>query len=248
MPSEGPDPFPLAVAMANVRVALPMVDNLGRTGDARDLHQLVDTLAAGARAAFPESLCKAGCSDCCYYPTSLFNVKRTEWDAIVRYIEANWSVERRQAFVERFWHEHGPYVWRLRILGYLVGIPLPVFPEPQSVPAACPFLEADRCSIYPARPTQCRAFGHFSVQYWWRRQPLLYGCLEQVKRLRTALQEPGRAQLPSLNPLEWKLWGLAFGPKRLLALWVAKTWPRRTIFEALNARLVSMKARQVLPK
>lgn len=229
---------PLAVALTRVRAVLPMADNLGISGDDRDLYQLVDRVTDGVRAAFPESLCRSGCSACCHYPTSLFNVTGSEWEAIVRHVETAWEPERLERFRTRFWREHGPYMRRMRVLGALVSFPLPVFPRPGSIPPACPFLEDDRCSIYPARPTHCRAFGHFTIQYWWRKTPFIYGCLKQIATLKEALAAPGRPQLPSLNPLDIKLWGLARGKARLLALWTARTWPepRRRWFSGAGRR------------
>ncbi len=219
----------LALTLSQVRSVLPTADNLGATQDDRDLYHLIDTVSDGVRSAFPGSRCQAGCSACCHYPVSLFNVAPAEWKAIARHIETTWDRERLLGFVERFWREHGPALFKMRVLGFLVTLPLPIIPRESAIPPACPFLEDDRCAVYPVRPAHCRSFGHFTVHYWWRRTPFIYGCLEQIARLREALARPGQAPLPSLNPFDVKLWGLAPGKGKLLALWTARTWPRRTL-------------------
>jgi Fe-S-cluster containining protein len=227
----GPDPASLAAAMAQVRVELPVVDSLP------DLYALVDDLADGVRAAYPESLCKAGCSGCCHYPAGLFTASRQEWDVILEHVRNHWSPERIGGFVRRFWDTHGRYLARLRAVEWLMEFPLPVNARREAVPLACPFLEDDRCTIYAVRPVYCRCFGQFSFKYWWKREPIVYGCDMQVEHLEPITRQPGRAKLPSFNPLFNKRFALSYRSTRhLLAIWVAKQWPRKWLATSFVAQ------------
>jgi len=222
------DPAPLAAAMQRVRVALPMVDNLGRTRDDRDLYAHIDDLADGAKAAYPEALCKPGCSGCCKYPAALFTASEAEWGAILDHIAATWPAERIAGFVRRFWASHGPHLRRLEAAEWLMELPFSINPTRAALPLSCPFLEGDRCEIYPVRPTFCRCFGLFTFKYWWQREPTIYSCEEQSDHLEPIVRRPGRARLPSFNPISERRFKLSRrGKRHLLALWVAARWPRR---------------------
>ncbi len=228
LPDGSPDGAPLASALERVRVALPMVDNMGLSRDDRDLYTHIDDLAEGAKAAYPESLCKAGCSACCHYPAGLFTASRAEWEAIYDHIAETWPAEQVVRMVRRFWDGHGPFIRRLKAIEWLMEFPLPVNAKREAVPLACPFLESDRCTIYAARPTFCRTFGQFTFKYWWQREPTLYGCDKQTEHLEPILRRPGRARLPSFNPIFHKRFVLSQkGKRHLLSLWVAARWPRR---------------------
>ncbi len=224
----GPDSAPLAGAMEDVRVALPMVDNMGRTQDQSDLYTLIDLLASGVKEAYPESLCKAGCSSCCQYPPALFTVTRQEWEAMLAYVTREWSAERIGRLVTRFWGSHGPYMRRLKVIEWLMEFPLPVNAKRKAVPLECPFLEDERCSVYPVRPVYCRSFGSFTYKYFWTPEPFVYGCQEQSDLLGPITRRPGRARLPSFNALFNKRFFLSRGGKRrLLSMWLARQWPKK---------------------
>ncbi|MBM3266349.1 MAG: hypothetical protein FJZ01_01770 [Candidatus Sericytochromatia bacterium] len=231
-----PDPAPLMAALREVAVALPMVDNLGRTGDATDLYPWLDRLAAGARTLYPEIPCGAGCSACCHYPVSLYTIAEAEWRPMADLVARKWPRERLEAFVRRFWGSHGPYLWRLRVLNFLMEIPLPVVARREAIPLACPFLEDDRCAVYAARPAIARAFGLFSFKHFFLRKPVPYGCDLTRERLDPVLAIKDRPGLPSFNPFFGVRGALARGPRRFIPLWVAREWPRSWLREATSGR------------
>lgn len=221
---------PIPQALARVKEALPACDNVGRTGDARDVYHHLDDLASAVAAQFPESLCKAGCSACCYYPVGLFTTGVTEWNVIRRHIETHWSPERQAAFVERFRRRY-PF-WALALVGALQNSVLGLVagaPWISKLKLSCPFLEDGRCSVYAARPYQCRSFGLFACRSGFSKAPKLYACAEQGGALWAPLSDPARGgvQLPVLNPLVRRLKRFcAKGPQLALPLWVAG-WARR---------------------
>lgn len=223
-----PDPAPLAEAYAFVREHLPQADNLGRTGDERDYYTHLDKLSEGVSKTFPESFCRSGCSACCHYPVGLFTISRTEWNVIRRHIETEWSEADRQDFIARFnarfsW-------WWLFVLGHLQNSLMTLLVTAnwvQKQKIACPFLKDDRCSVYAARPYQCRTFGHFSARQWPFKQPKIYACSEQGDNLLQLLDRKGpQFQLPVMNPIVRQIRRLCQGPRQSLPMWVAG-WVRR---------------------
>ncbi len=221
------EPHPLGDAMEAARTDLPRVDNMGVTGDARDLFAVTDRLSAAIQQAFPESLCGAGCSACCQYPVGLFDIDRAEWEVIRRHIREAWTPRERSEFLERFERDFGPYRLKLRILDALMTFPLPVTSRPEGLPLACPFLKDDRCSVYAARPIVCRTFGLYSVLRSGRKESHLYACEKQAVTLNEALSKEGpRIMPPSVNPIRLALVRFLSFKARLIPLWVWQDFPR----------------------
>jgi Fe-S-cluster containining protein len=222
------DPAALAEAMAVVREALPEADNFGETGDARDWYHLLDTLTAGVEAAFPQSLCRAGCSSCCHYPVGLFTLTYSEWRVIERHLEQAWSEADREALVARYEATYTGF-WRVlislvqrNIASLLLAAPLL-----EAKRLACPLLVNDRCGVYPARPFPCRTFGLFMTRTLGK-QPRIYACGVQGEQLGAwmAGSEP-QLQLPVLDPIARAIRLRCQGPKLALPLWVGIWVARR---------------------
>lgn len=225
---EPPDAAPLAEAMAYVRERLPEAENLGETGDAKDYYHHLDKLAEGVSRTFPKSFCKAGCSGCCYYPVGLFTISFTEWEVIRRHMEAEWTDADRADFVARYQATFTTF-WKF-VLGQLqnsfVGLLLTA-PFVQRARIPCPFLKDERCSIYAARPYQCRTFGLFAARPAVNKEPKVYACNLQGDNLLAQLRHGGpQIQLPVMNPIVIKIKKLCRGPRLALPIW-AGIWVRK---------------------
>lgn len=216
----------LALALERCRVALPMADNVGRTGDDRDVYRLLDDVAAGVRDLLPESLCHQGCDGCCHYPQAFFNVHADEWQLICDHLLERWPTERLARFLERFGRAvRAVGVSRLKLAQRLLDLPFRLGPLPGTSLEACPFLEAGGCSIYEVRPWKCRAFGWFSYRRALTRKLDVYACDMQAEALATPGPEP-RPSLPSATPFHTRLWQLLAPEARSLPLWILRTWPK----------------------
>lgn len=229
---ELPDPAPLAEAMAYVRENLSQAENLGQTGDAKDYYHHLDVLAEGVAKSFPTSFCKAGCSGCCYYPVGLFTLTYSEWIVMRHHMDEVWTESQRLAFAARY-RVNWPDAWRFVISmlqNSFVGV-LVTAPALYRARKACPFLLDNKCSIYAARPYQCRTFGLFAARTLGR-DPKVYACNMQGENLLTQLTRSGpQLQLPVMNPIVLKIRRLCRGPKLSLpiwaGIWVEKRYPIR---------------------
>jgi Fe-S-cluster containining protein len=226
--AQDPTTTPLAEAYDFVREHLPKADNLGGSGDERDFYTHLDRLSEGVSKTFPESFCRKGCSACCHYPVALFNITLTEWNVMRRHMETAWTDDERAEFVARFRKTFKGF-WLL-LFSYLQQSALMLTMTARPVwsrKIACPFLKDDACSIYAARPYQCRTFGHFSARQWPFKQPKVYACSDQGENLLALLRRAGpQFQLPVMNPIIIKLRKLCSGPRMSLPLWVAG-WVRQ---------------------
>lgn len=211
----------VAEAVRAFRSKLRDVDNLGETGDARDVLTHLEALTAAVKGCQPTSLCTAGCSACCDSETAVFDVSPAEWRMIEKHMRTAWTPAQREAFEARFAKEHAP---RLGAYRWLSAIR---FFEPVSDRHfakhlyRCPFLEDGRCSVYAARPLACRMYGFYAVRSKWYQAPGVYACNDQAARLRQARPEAPLA-LPSVNMVVAGVKRLLRGPKRILPLWIAK--------------------------
>ncbi|HEY9722285.1 MAG TPA: YkgJ family cysteine cluster protein [Oscillatoriaceae cyanobacterium] len=211
-----------------MREHLSEADNIGRTGDARDFYAHLDRLSEGVKQTFPQSFCKAGCSGCCHYPVGLFTITFTEWQVMRDHMENVWSEADRQDFVERFRARfRGGWLQLFTMLQNSLFLLMLAAPFLERRRIACPFLKDNNCSIYAARPYQCRTFGHFAARPWLGKQPKIYACHMQGQNLHNALQRSGpQFQLPVMNPIVIKLRKLCRGPRLSLPLW-ASIWVRK---------------------
>lgn len=211
---------PVGEAIRTFRDRLGAVTNLGETGDAHDLYVLLDELVTAVKAAYPGSLCKAGCSGCCDSSTAIFDVSPTEWARIETHMRSVWTDADREAFAARFDAEQAP---RLRAYRLLSAIR---FFEPLAdrhfaqQPYRCPFLVAGRCSVYAARPLACRMYGHFATRPRWYSAPAIYACRAQADYY-SEVRETETLHLPSAETVLARAKRFLKGRVRILPLWVA---------------------------
>ncbi|MNX86787.1 Flagellin N-methylase [compost metagenome] len=214
-------------ALDQARDGIGRTQNMGRSGDERDLFVHLDRLSQAVVETYPQSLCFSGCGRCCHYPTGFFDISYQEWELLRRHMEAEWSPERRERWLARFWREHGPRMWRVRCFEWLMSTSLPLFPTRDALPLACPFLEEGRCSVYAARPFVCRTFGHFSAKLTPWSQPHVYACSAQGELLEGLMAAEGpQVMLPDLSPWQLRKYAFISGKKRVIASWIARTYPR----------------------
>lgn len=214
------DPAPLLEALDFVREHQDTADHFGGTGDGRDLYHLIDRLSDGVSRSF-RSYCRAGCGSCCHYPIAMFTTTFTEWDVVRRYIETEYTTAQRVALVRRYRATFTGF-WRF-VLTFLqrstVSLVLTA-PVVHRAQIACPFLVDGSCSVYPARPYQCRTFGLFAVRTFGH-APKVYACNVQGENLLSQVEAAGpQVQLPVSNALAKRIRRLCEGPQLALPIWV----------------------------
>lgn len=241
--TQEPEANPLAQALLLVRQQVAEADNMGYSRDERDLFHVIDELSQAVVSTYPESLCFAGCGRCCHYPTAFFDVFPQEWDLIRRHLETAWSARRLEAFLERFYREHGPRMPLIRTFEWLMSLSLPLFPTRKALPLACPFLEEQRCRIYEVRPFQCRTYGQFSAKTTPWSPPHVYACADQGERMESLMASGGpQVMLPDVAPFQLKQYAFVDGKRRVLASWITRTFPRRgTWHERLQALTTTLR-------
>jgi Fe-S-cluster containining protein len=91
--------------------------------------------------------CKAGCAYCCYYKVE---VKAHELLLILDYLQQHLAPAQRQQIQAEASH-NADLISRLSPEQHL------------STNLKCPFLQDQRCSVYPVRPFRCRSFHALEV-------------------------------------------------------------------------------------
>lgn len=176
------------------------VDNIGITGDNRDLYYLIDFFTFLVDQTYPEIPCPTGCSLCCV-DSGLPRTSSLEWRMIYAYLlrmpEETWQRVKAQNAAFHGEQMHLFLQEQQRIAAPDSDIPLPEFGC-----KACPFLLDGRCSIYEVRPAICRGYGYFT----WRRKGLqeesqVFACRMAADALFEALKSRGSEQavLPVWN-------------------------------------------------
>ncbi len=218
---------PMVGAMQFAREHLAGADNLGRSGDESDLYSVIEELAAGVRATYPDSKCAAGCSACCAMHKALFRIFRSEWETVHDYLLENWEPVRQAAFVRRFWETVGPHLPFLEHLQARMDQGERMRPAVEELPVDCPFLEDRACAVYPARAAICRGFGYFHLRPDDGGDLEIYACNMQRAVFRADTGSGPRAALPVFNTVYRQVENICEGDsKKLIPLWIARTFPR----------------------
>ncbi|MNX12588.1 Flagellin N-methylase [compost metagenome] len=222
-------PLLLPLAMQEVRHALPMASNLGRSADTSNVYALIDRLTEAVQEDLPRSLCAAGCGHCCELHRALIRVYRSEWDVVHDHLVATRSEDALDALVRDFWERFPPYLPLLERYQAMLDADERPKPTAADLPIACPLLDAaGACSVYPVRPAICRGYGLFSLER--EGYPEIFACGAQREAMEAQLSEGDgpKLKLPSFSPLYQKVADLCEDePKQLIPLWFAQTFPRR---------------------
>lgn len=204
---------------------LSQADNVGLSQDPRDVYYLIDFMVYLVKEAYPYIPCQSGCSQCCV-DSGLPRTSILEWQAIYHYLRDVVSEETRQTVLRQNEQLHRQQLAlflqeQARIEQPDTDLALPAFTCKR-----CPFLVADRCSVYVTRPAICRGFGYFS----WRPRPQVdsqvFACQMAADTLLEGLQlrQQPQAMLPIWNALSDKLYTLnhqqGHGVIATLPLWL----------------------------
>lgn len=218
-PKQPPGAPLLQATIAQVAPHVASADNLGRSGDWRDLYYVLDYLCFAVERAYPEIPCTRGCSHCCH--NQVFRVSRVEWEAVREGLNAL-PPERRAAALSRAEAMYGPHRAALEGLAdhWTRKEPAPAELH-QSAPKSCPMLEDGRCSVYANRPGICRGYGYFSATVGGANSLLI--CQQEgpdwVSHLEAAAVDV--LPMPNWNPVQRHLEALNDGgPIKPLPLWL----------------------------
>lgn len=225
--AHGPDLGRLHDVLMRTREALPLVDNVGRSADARNAYVLIDQVVAALRTTYPASACGPGCGDCCRLSRALVRIYRLEWEVVHDFLLTGLDAATRRALIARFHAEHAPYLPVLHELQAQLDRGEAPRPTHASLPLRCPLLLGEACGVYPVRPAICRAYGHFQLHDAHGRDTAIFACHRQRELLAGQLAACGaRVTLPSFNPLYQAIAELAAGEEKLLIpLWFWRTFP-----------------------
>lgn len=151
----------LQATIAQVAPHIPAADNLGATGDWRDIYYMLDYLCFAVDRAYPEIPCGKGCSHCCH--NQVFRVTHAEWEVVRQGLLEKPAAER-EAFLARAREMYGPHRADLEAMAerWTAGEKAPSELH-ERAPKSCPLLQDGRCSIYEHRPAICRGYGYFSA-------------------------------------------------------------------------------------
>jgi Fe-S-cluster containining protein len=210
----------LSATIRQTAPSIPAADNLGQTGDPRDLYYLLDYLTFAVDRAYPDIPCVRGCSHCCH--NQVFRVTEAEWQVVRRELVAMRPDERSEVFARTraLFGAHREVLGAMAEL-WTAGERVPAeLHEP--TPKTCPMLRGDgRCGIYDARPAICRGYGYFSATVDGNASLLI--CKQVGPEWIDQLQSAGIDELPmpNWNPVQRKLEAMSEGgPIKPLPLWL----------------------------
>lgn len=196
---------------------LPQADNLGQTGDERDIYHLANKLVRAVSDNVPEHPCHKGCRHCCC--NNPFRILEAEWDAIKKYVRSQ------------------PREFGEKILAVAKEMAEPVMADVELISKRwdrtpvvhevhntmfCPFLDtkAGTCKIYPVRPLSCRCHGYF-VNIGEDHQPYTYGCQLTMDTFHRMSKHGENWMLPLMVPFKARIMELKAEQKEAaLLLWI----------------------------
>jgi len=127
-----------------------------------DVHATFDLVVEQLETAHACMRCMDGCSQCCH---QLPQVPLCDWQVVLDYMHTHWTREQRCALVARTQRQaRKGGVWAqlasIRTGGQTLEDLWQRLTDVQThAQPACPLLRDGRCTVYPARPSTCRAYG-----------------------------------------------------------------------------------------
>lgn len=189
-------------------------DNLGQTGDDKDLYWVTETLIGEIKATNPPFACREGCNQCCYTPPL---VSSLEWQALYRHLLSlpPETQGRILAMAELQRPLQAPLA--IKLADAVAGAPLQQIM--QTVIVQCPFLVEGSCSVYDGRPFSCRAYGYMlskagdEARLFGSMLARMHVANTFTHKLKLPLLEPYADRIAALDPVRKK----AFLPQWLWA-------------------------------
>lgn len=196
---------------------LPQADNLGQTGDDRDIYHLANKLVRAVSENVSEHPCHKGCRHCCC--NNPFRILEAEWEAIKKYVKA-----QPPEFAEKILATANEMAEAFK--GDVEAI-AQKWTESQVIQEVhntmlCPFLDpkAGTCKIYPVRPLSCRCHGYF-VNIGEDHQAYTYGCQLIMDTFQRMSKHGENWMLPLMVPFKARIMELKPQQKEVaMLLWI----------------------------
>ena len=197
------------------------LETLEESGSVPDLYGLIGYLGEVVEERHACMRCDANCIECC---GQLPLVTFAEWKILHVWMMANWSAEQRSSAIVRCEALLGdgdtvlPRWMRLGSMNMDSAATRDYIDDMfgnESTP--CPLLDEDGCTVYPARPLVCRAYGRMM-----RTEDDTLYCQRIVDKLVPYQKEKGEFFLPIYRSYQERSYALA-GPDSyftLIAIWL----------------------------
>jgi len=190
---------------------LSRATNVGLSENYKDIYYLIDYLSNAVKFAYPQIPCKEKCSSCCI-DSGLPRVTGIEWQVIHHYLINNMSKEQKDIVSKNVIELHNNQIDTLLEENERTKIPYTKITvatnKPKLESLACPFLLNNLCSIYPVRPSVCRAYGYFTIRIMGKSS--IFTCQWAADQIITELRQKGIEQwaLPVWDKFVDKLYEL----------------------------------------
>lgn len=173
--------------------------------------QAASAAQAQAQADYPELGCLSGCNACCKSHGSPMTYAR-EWEVMSEWLQSEPLIYEQARVQYR--------QLKQELRARLAQAETPTMAQ-ALFEAPCPFLQAERCAVYPVRPLTCRAFGNSVLAPQPDSGELVYTCNPEKDRWEKVLPLHGQ---PCTLPERGRLFApLSEGaPPRSLLSWLEK--------------------------
>ena len=196
-------------SLAHAGRLLEATNNIGTSDDGEDLYYLIDFLSHLVDQTYPALPCRTGCNTCCI-ENGLPRTSALEWKHIHRYLSSVMEPETLKQVLAQNKTMHQPQIKAFLQEQQRIESPESLMPMKGFECTRCPFIVADKCSIYPVRPAICRGFGAFTWRPSSDQEAQIFACQMAADALLESLQEAGipHVALPRWNGISDKIYAL----------------------------------------